>query len=166
MDAVGAEVLARLKPLAGGLADQVVGDVERRLDLLDRLGLLWKLAVGDGKGLTRKLVPVAEESVERWWEAHQGEVLTAVGDGIAARSEALEGWLLADVLPAAREEILEPALRAQGERLEREAEGAIEEVLSAVVSAPEGGFRVRFAAVLRSRLLGKDEPLLLLSRER
>ena len=85
-------------------------------------------------------------------------------DGVADTAPTWRPWLGADVLQAALEELAEPVLATNRAQLEREAEAVMGDVLRTVVRAPEGGFRVRFAAILRSRLLEKDEPLLLLRR--
>lgn len=164
LEAVGGEVAEQLRPFVDDLASHVTKDIEREFDLLDRVGLLWRIVRGDGDGLGKKLLPVAEQSVKAWWTERQNEVLSAVGRGVASRAGDLQAWLLEDVWTAAREELAEPMLEARRERLEREGEAAIAEVLAAVVRMPEGGFRTRFAAVVRARLLEKDEPLLLLER--
>ena len=57
-------------------------------------------------------------------------------------------------------------LEAHRARLEQIAEDALGRAVDAIVLAPEGGFRVRFAAVLRTRLLDKRAPLLLLEERR
>ncbi len=164
VDAVGKEILARLRPFGDELTKAVAQDLQKKLDLLQRLGLLWKVVQGDGDGIREDLVPVALATAERWWGENRNDVLTAVGEGIAAQGKSLQAWVLEDVLAAARDELAAPILEAQRARIEAEADRLLREVMDEVVSAPEGGFRVRFAAVLRSRLLEKDAPLLLLER--
>ncbi len=163
-DIVGRAIVDRLRPLADEVTGDVVDELERHFDLLERLGLLWKVVRGDGRGLEGALRPVVERTLERWWNENSGRVIQAVGDGLAAEGPRWQEWLQTEVLQAAREELAEPILISQRVRLEREAEGAIRDVMRVVVEAPDGGFRVRFAAVLRSRLLEKDDPLLLLER--
>lgn len=161
-DAVAAEVIARLRPYGDDLTKAVARDLQKKLDLLDRLGLLWKVVQGDGEGIREDLVPVALATAERWWSENRNAVMTAVGEGVAAQASAWQAWLADDVLSAAREELAGPILDAQRSRLEQEADRLLNEVLNEVVAAPEGGLRVRFAAMVRSRLLEKDAPLLLL----
>jgi hypothetical protein len=163
-DAVGATVLERLQPFADEVGDVVTRDLEAHFDLLDRMGILWKVVRGDAKGLAEQLLPVAEKSVKTWWAGNRDEVLGAVGEAIVDEAPRWQAWLTGEVWDAAKEEIAGPVLEAQKERIEAEAEEAIREVLDVVVSAPGGGFRTRFAAVLRSQLLNKDEPLLLIER--
>lgn len=158
------EVMRRLKPLGEDLASQVAADVERRYDLLARLGLLWQMVRGDSEGLKRDLTPVATESAKRWWEEHQDDVLTKVGEAIVDRGDELQGWISSEVLTAAKEELLEPVLASQGKRIEHAADRLLRRASAAVVESPAGGFRLQFATVLRTRLLEKDSPLLLLER--
>jgi hypothetical protein len=162
LEGVGGEVVERLKPFADDLVSQIARSLEQRFDLLDRVGLLWKVVRGDAKGLRREIQPVAVSAAEAWWQARGDEVIGAVGAGVAARTDEWKAWLGGEVLEAAREELGEPLLREHRARLERAAEDALGRVVDEVVAAPEGGFRVRFASVLRTRLLDKDAPLLLL----
>lgn len=162
LDAVGGEVLERLRPLGDELARQVADDVKERFDFLERVGLLWDLLRGDAEALREQVTPVALKSAADWWEANQEAVLTRVGEGIAARLPELQRWALDDVLPAARDEIASPVIEAQAGAIEAAADRLVRRVADDVVEAPEGGFRLRFRSVLRTRLLEKDEPLLLL----
>lgn len=164
LDGLTAEVMARLEPLGEDLAAHVAKDVERRYDLLARLGLLWQMVRGDAEGLKRDLTPVATKSAKAWWADHQAEVLTRVGDAIRAEGEPLKAWLASDVLEAAKEELLQPVLSSEGRRIERAADRLLRRASAAVVEAPDGGFRLPFATVVRARLLEKDSPLLLLER--
>lgn len=163
-DTVGNEVAERLQPFLDDLAGRIARDLETHFDLLDRLGLLWTVVRGDAEGLERKLRPVAERSVATWWSENRDRVLTVVGEGVNAQAPVWQTWFGHEAWSAAREELVEPLLASHRARLEKEAEGAIRDVLDAVVDAPGGGFRTRFAAMLRSHLLEKDEPLLLLER--
>lgn len=162
LGAVGKAVVARVRPYVNELGDAVAHDMKKHFDLLDRLGLLWGMVRGDATGLARKLLPVAEASAKRWWREHQDDVLTAAGEAVLDEAPRWQAWLTQEVWDAAREELAEPLLAAQRDQIEAAADDAIRVVLDAVVEAPDGGFRTRFAAVLRSRLLEKDEPLLLL----
>ena len=56
-------------------------------------------------------------------------------------------------------------LAAQRARLEAEAEALLRRAADEVALAPGGGFRPRFASVLRTHLLGRGEALLLLVPE-
>ena len=162
--ALAKAVLGRLKPLLDGLTRDVTQAVDKRFDLLGRLGLLWKMLRGDGEGLRKDLVPVAQKAAESWWTAHSDEVLRAVGDGVGDRKEELGAWLEGPLWEAARDELLLPVVRAQRPRLEAEAEALLERALGEVVLAPGGGLRLRFAGVVRTHLLGHDTPLLLVER--
>ncbi len=161
LDAIGESVLQRLRPLGDDLAERVASDVKGEYDLLERLGLLWGFLRGDAEGLRRRLAPVAAKSARAWWEEHREEVLTRMGEGIAAKLPDLQTWVMEDVLPAARDEIATPVLASQAPTIERTAERLIRRVSDAVIETPGGGFRLRFRTVLRTRLLEKDEPLLI-----
>jgi hypothetical protein len=162
LGAVGTAVVERVRPYVNELGNAVARDLKDHFDLLDRLGLLWGMVRGDTRGLAKKLLPIAEASVRRWWRKHQDAVLAAAGEAVMDEAPRWQGWLLNEVWSAAREELAEPLLAAKREQIEDAADDAIQAVLDTVVTAPGGGFRTRFAAVLRSRLLEKDEPLLLL----
>lgn len=162
LSAVGAAVVARVRPYVQQLGDAVARDLKDHFDLLDRLGLLWGMVRGDSRGLARKLLPIAEASVQRWWRAHQDEVLTTAGEAVMDEAPRWQRWLTNEVWSAAREELAEPLLEARRAQIEEAADDAIRVLIDAVVEAPDVGFRTRFAAVLRSLLLDKDEPLLLL----
>jgi hypothetical protein len=162
LDAVRASLARHLAPLADELAGEVFRAVGAHFDFLDRMGLLWKLVWGDAEGLRGELEPVALGAAKAWWERRQDAVLTAIGEAFAAEAEAIEAWLREEVLVAARTRLAEPLLAGQRARLEREAEVALREVVDTVVLAPGGGLRVRFAAVVRTAILGKRGALLLL----
>lgn len=162
LGAVGAAVVERVRPYVNDLGDAVARDLKDHFDLLERLGLLWGMVRGDARGLAKKLLPIAEQSAQTWWLEHRDEVLKAAGEAVMDEAPRWQGWLTKEVWAAAREELAEPLLDGKREQIEAAADDAIRVVLQAVVEAPGGGFRTRFAAVLRSRLLEKDEPLLLL----
>ncbi|MHC5012498.1 MAG: hypothetical protein ACYTG6_16400 [Planctomycetota bacterium] len=164
LDSVGGEILERTKPYLDHLTTQIVKGIQDRFDFLERMGLLWKFASGDGEGLRRELEPVAVTAVTTWWGANADRVLTVIGEAVMAKAPEWQRWLGNEVFDAAREELAEPVFRSQRARLEKEAEEVLETVVEEVVLAPGGGFRIRFAAVLRSTLLDKESPLLLLER--
>lgn len=159
---LGATLWARLDPLVGELTRAVRKALDDELGFLDRMGLLWKVATGDDKGLERKVLPVARAASERWWEENRGRVLEAVGGALAAHRADLLRWAGAQLAGAARAELLEPVLAQQRGRLEAEAEALLGEAADAFVRGPDGALRVRFAAVVRDALLGKRSALLLL----
>jgi hypothetical protein len=163
--ALGAAVMARLSPLLDSLSREVTQAVDKRFDLLDRLGLLWKMVKGDGEGLRKDLLPVAQAAAARWWSEHASEVLEALGQGLGDRGTQLGDWLAGPVWEAAQAELFVPILRAQRARLEAEAQALLEAALAEVVLAPGGGLRPRFAHVVRTHLLGHHAPLLLVRRE-
>ncbi len=155
-------LLARLTPLLEGLTQEVSDAVDARFDLLDRLGLLWKLVRGDAAGLRRSVLPVAREVAAGWWGRHAEEVVRAVGQGLEERRDSLRAWLTGPAWEAARDELLRPTLAEARGRLAAEVEGLAREALEEVALAPGGGFRPRFASVLRTHLLGRGQALLLL----
>ncbi len=157
-------VLERLRPLLEGLTRDVTRAVDRRFDLLGRLGLLWKMLRGDGEGLRKDLLPVAQQAATSWWETHSSEVLEAVGTGVKDREAELQAWLKGPLWETARDELLLPVARAQRARLEAEAEALLARALQEIVVAPGGGLRPRFASVVRTHLLGQATPLLLVER--
>jgi len=154
--------VARLEPLADELAAHVTREVEKKFDLLDRLGLLWKMVRGDGQGLRRELVPVAKQAAARWWEVNKDRVLGAVGDGLRQQMPLVRAWVEGELLDAALDELVAPIWQAQRPRLEAEAEALLRVAASTFVESPTGGFRVRFATAIRHVLLGKRSALLLL----
>lgn len=159
---VGASTLRRLEPLLEDLAQDVSRAVGARLDLLDRLGLLWKVVRGDGDGLRRQMLPLAREAAERWWTAHASDVGAAVGAGLEAHRADLRTWLEGPGWRAVRDEVLLPVVREGRERLAADAQALLSDALARVALAPGGGFRPRFASVLRTHLLGRGQALLLL----
>jgi hypothetical protein len=157
-------VLERLRPLLDGLTRDVTRAVDKRFDLLGRLGLLWKMLRGDGEGLRKDLLPVAQQAATTWWETHASEVLEAVGTGVKDREAELGAWLKGPLWETARDELLLPVARSQRARLEAEAEALLARALTEIVLAPGGGLRPRFASVVRTHLLGQATPLLLVER--
>lgn len=164
LKALAAAVLERLRPLLDGLTRDVTRAVDQRFDLLGRLGLLWKMLRGDGEGLRKDLLPVAQQAATSWWEAHSVAVLEAVGAGVKDREAELGAWLKGPLWETARDELLLPVARAQRARLESEAETLLGRALTEIVLAPGGGLRPRFASVVRTHLLGHLSPLLLVER--
>jgi hypothetical protein len=159
-ESVGDAVLARVTPLLEGLTSDITRAVKARFDFLDRLGLLWKVLRGDAKGLEKELVPVAREAARGWWAVHGTEALAAVGEGIKDRRDALETWLKGHAWTAARDELLLPVVNDERERLTSEIEALLRQAVEEVALAPGGGFRPRFASVLRTHLLGRGQALL------
>lgn len=159
---VGETLVARLEPLADELAAHVTKAVEDKFDLLDRLGLLWKMVRGDGQGLRRELVPVAKRATAAWWERHRDRVLATVGGALAERSGEIRAWAEGELLQATLDELVTPLWAAQRPRLEAEAEALLRTAAARFVESPVGGFRVRFASAVRHILLGKRTALLLL----
>jgi hypothetical protein len=163
IELVGASVLERLSPLLEGLTGDITAAVKARFDFLDRVGLLWKVLRGDEKGLQKELVPVAREAARGWWSLHGAEALAAVAAGVNDRREALGTWLRGPAWSAARDELLLPVVRDERDRLSAEVEALLRQAVEEVALAPGGGFRPRFASVLRTHLLGRGQALLLLS---
>jgi len=157
-----ASVLQHLDPLLDRLATHVAAAVKHKFDLLDRLGMLWKLMRGDAEGLKGQILPVAKDSARQWWAAHQSEVLRAIGEGLKGQRAQLRTWAGGEFFEAAREELIQPLFESQRQRLEREGEGLLRLAVHEFLEAPEGGFRVRFAALLRTQLLRKQTALLLI----
>ena len=158
-------MLAQLDPLLDALLDHVTNAVKRKFDLLDRLGMLWKVVKGDAKALKRQLVPVAKEAAQQWWAENEAAVLAAVGRALADHADGFRDWAAGELFHAAREELIEPIFAAQQERIEADGQALLRAAAEEFVTAPGGGFRVRFAAVLRTNLLNKKTALLLLERE-
>jgi hypothetical protein len=158
------DVLQRLKPHFDALAEEVTQALKRKYDLLDRMGVLWKFLRGDADGLKREVLPVAEETARAWWAAHRDEVLRAAGEGLRSQGPAIESWLEEEVLAAARDELLEPMWTAHAAALETELRAWAALAADEVALDPRGGFRTRFAALLRHHLLGDTSSLLLLER--
>jgi uncharacterized protein (DUF2267 family) len=152
-----------LDPLLDGLLAHIAAAVKHKFDLLDRLGMLWKVVRGDAHGLERELAPVAKDAARTWWAQHQGDVLQAVGHALDEHAAEVQAWVGGELLDAAREELAGPVFEAQRPRIEAEAQRLLRSAADAFVNAPGGGFRVRFAAVLRTNLLDKRTALLLLT---
>lgn len=161
LDALGTAMLGRLTPLLEGLTQEVSRAVGARLDLLDRLGLLWKVVRGDGEGLRRQMLPLARDAAERWWAGHAREVVAAVGAGLEEHRADVRAWVEGPGWQAVRDELLLPVLREGRERLATDAQALLSDALGRVALAPGGGFRPRFASVLRTHLLGRGQALLL-----
>lgn len=157
-------VMAQLEPLLDDLAIHVTGAVKKKFDVLDRLGMLWKVVRGDDKGLKDAILPVAKAAAREWWSQHEAEIMKALGQAFGAHSDEFKAWASGELFDAARDELVLPILAAQGERLEREGEFLLRRAAKEFVEAPEGGLRVRFAGVLRTQLLNKKTALLLLER--
>ncbi len=164
LDAFSKTVIAELEPLLDDLADDVTDAVKKKFDVLDRLGLLWKAVRGDGKGLKKEVLPVAKEAARKWWAGNQAAVMKALGRAFSAHGEEFKDWAGGELFEAARDELVLPVLESQGERLESEGEALLRAAAKEFVEAPEGGFRVRFAQMLRTQLLNKKTALLLLQR--
>ncbi len=164
MKSLSRKVMAELDPLLDDLANYVTRAVRKKFDLLDRLGLLVKVVSGDSKGLSRKILPVAKAAARRWWDENEPRVLKAVGKAFGEEMPAIRAWATGELFDAAREELAEPIFHARRDRLVSEGEALLKKAADEFVRAPEGGFRVRFAAVLRSQLLSKKTALLVLER--
>lgn len=164
LDAFSKTVIAELEPLLDQLASHVTSAIKAKFDVLERLGLLWKAVSGDEKGLKKEILPVAKEAARAWWEGNQREVLEALGRAFSAHADEFKAWAGTELFEAARDELILPVLEAQGERLEAEGERLLRAAAKEFVEAPEGGFRVRFAQMLRTQLLNKKTALLLLER--
>lgn len=156
--------MKRLDPLLSNLAKWVTWKVNHELDTLDRLGLLVKFVRGDSKGLSRKVLPIAKAAVQHWWQENQTGVMQAVGASVEEQYPAIRRWVAGEVFDAAREELAEPIFTTHRARLEQEGEALLKRAANEFVKSPEGGFRVRFAAVLRAQLLNKKTALLVLER--
>lgn len=164
METLGDDAMVRLKPLLNGLVDAVSRALDRKMDLLDRMGVLWKFVRGDRKGLKKKFQPVAEKAAQDWWRENQKAVLGALGDTFKEKLPEIRTWLNDELLPAAREELIDPLLALHRERLEDEGEKLMKFAMREVIRSNGGGFRVRFASMLRMTLLGKKQALILLER--
>ena len=164
LEAFSQTVLAELEPLLDDLASHVTHAVKEKFDTLERLGLLWKVVRGDEKGLKREILPVAKQAARAWWEGHQPQVMKALGRAFQAHGDAFKTWAGTELFEAARDELVLPVLAAQGRRMEAEGEGLLRLAAKEFVEAPDGGFRVRFAQMLRTQLLNKKTALLLLER--
>lgn len=164
LEAFSKTVIAELDPMLDDLASHVTSAVKRKFDVLDRLGMLWKVVSGDEKGLKKEIMPVAKEAARAWWQSHQREVMQALGRAFSAHADEFRAWAGTELFEAARDELVLPVLQSQGERLEAEGEALLRLAAKEFVEAPEGGFRVRFAQMLRTQLLNKKTALLLLER--
>lgn len=162
MQDLSAAALEKLNPLLDQLASHVSAAIKGKFDMLARLGLLWKVVKGDAAGLQREVLPVAREAAQAWWAEHERDVLAALGAAVREQLGSLKAWAGGELFRAARTELVDPILAAQRERLEHEGEAILRSAADTFVRAPRGGFRVRFASVLRTHLLRKDTALLLL----
>jgi hypothetical protein len=163
---VSSGIMNRLSPLLDDLSRYVAGRLKQKLDLIDKLGLGFKFLTGDEKGIRRKLMPTVEQAGRTWWGYNQERVLAAIGAEITANAQAMRAWAAGELFAAAREELVEPILASQRARLESEGEALLRQAASEFIQSPSGGFRVRFAAMLRTQLLNKKTALLLLERTR
>jgi hypothetical protein len=159
------DLMTRLRPMLDDLAGAVTGAVKREFDVLDKLGLGWKFLRGDAKGIKKKLMPIVERSARAWWAANQTRVLQATGAALHDNLDAMRAWAGGELFRAAREELLQPILATQRGKLEAEGEALLRHAADEFVESPDGGFRVRFAGMLRTQLLNKKTALLLLERE-
>ncbi|MDA1195962.1 MAG: hypothetical protein O2894_12360 [Planctomycetota bacterium] len=164
LQALSGAVVSELEPLLDELAGSVTSAVKHKFDVLDRLGLLWKVVRGDEQGLRDEILPVAKEAARAWWTQREPDVLRALGRAFSTQSEPIRAWAEGELFEAARDELVLPVLTAQSARLEAEGEALLRLATREFIEAPEGGFRVRFAALLRTQLLGKRTALLLLDR--
>lgn len=164
VDGLSTSIMQRMAPLLDDLSNTVTAAVKQRFDLLDRLGLLFKILRGDAKGLKKQIMPVAVAAAQHWWVLRKEAVLQAIGAAIGEHAEELRAWAGGELFDAARAELVEPILLAQRERLEQEGETLLRLAAREFVEAPGGGLRVRFAALLRTQLLDKRNALLLLER--
>jgi hypothetical protein len=164
VEGLSASIMTKLAPLLDDLSNTVTAAVKRKFDLLDRLGLLFKLVRGDAKGLKKQIMPVAVAAAQQWWLQRREAVLAAIGAAIGENAGELRAWAGGELLEAARAELVEPILAAQRERLESEGEALLKHAAREFVTAPGGGLRVRFATLLRTQLLDKKRALLLLER--
>ncbi len=164
MSSLSKSVMEKLDPLLDDLAKYVTRAVRKKFDLLDRLGLLVKVVSGDSKGLSRKILPVAKDAAKRWWEENEARVLKAVGEAFAGEMPKIRAWATGELFKAARDELAVPIFEARRDVLEKEGEYLLKKAADEFIRAPQGGFRVRFAALLRTQLLNKKTALLLLER--
>ncbi len=91
-------------------------------------------------------------------------MLGALGDTFKEKLPEIRTWMNDELLPAAREELIDPLLALHRERLEDEGEKLMKFAMREVIRSNGGGFRVRFASMLRMTLLGKKQALILLER--
>lgn len=166
VNAVTGDVLQRLSPLLGDLGNAVAQAMKRKFDLLDKLGLGLKFLRGDASGIQRKIMPVVDEAARTWWAGNRTRVLQAIGASLRAQMQPMRDWVGGELFEAARDELVAPILAAQRERLESEGEALLRHAADEFVESPDGGFRIRFAGMLRAQLLDKDSALLLLERAR
>lgn len=162
LGALGTSVMTELRPLIDSLGNHIAKALDKHFGFLDRMGLLWKVVRGDMKGLKKQVLPVAEKSAKAWFDSNQQQVMKALGRGIGRESGRLQAWLTDEVFRAAREELIEPILEVHDDRLAKEGEALLRLASDELVQAPSGGFRVRFAHVLRATLLRKKTSLLVL----
>lgn len=162
LEAFSKTVITELEPLLDDLASHVTEAVKGEFDFLQRMGLIVEVIRGDGDGLKEKIMPVAKKAAREWWASHQRQVMRALGRAFSAHTDEFKAWASTELFEAARDELVMPVLEAQGERIESEGESLLRAAAREFVEAPEGGFRVRFAQMLRTQLLNKKTALLLL----
>ena len=161
---MGATVMTELDPLLDELASTVARAVDKHFDLLDRLGLLWKVVRGDERGIKKQVLPVAKQSATAWWSANQTRVLHAIAKGLKTHIPAVSEWVKTELFDAAKDELLDPVYESKKGKLEDEGEALLRIALEEIVRSPSGGLRVRFAAMLRATLLNKKSALILIER--
>lgn len=154
-------LLTRAQPVMDEALGHVVNAVKEKLGVLDSLGLLWDLVRGDEAGIKDALLPTAKEAATQWWNKNQRRVLSMLGDGIAAHWPQIRDWLTGELLDSAMEELVQPVFESNRALLEAEGERIMREAVRRFVEAPGGGFRIRFASLLRHNLLNKKTALLL-----
>lgn len=159
-------LMTRMQPILDELLAHVVNAVKQKLDVLDRLGLLWDMIRGDDKGIREALLPAAKEAAGTWWTANQERVLSTLGDGVSAHWPQIREWVTGELLNATLDELVKPVFAAHRAVLEVEGERLMRDAVRRFVEAPAGGFRVRFASLLRQNLLNKKTALLLWLPER
>jgi hypothetical protein len=163
---VTADVMRALRPMLDELSGAITSAMKRKFDLLDKLGLGFKFLRGDARGIKRKVMPVVEAAAQQWWAVNQNRVMRAVGEALRARLEDVRTWAGGELFDAAREELFQPILAAQRTRLEADSEALLRYVAREFIESPGGGFRIRFASMLRTHLLNKKTALLLIERPR
>ncbi len=163
---ISSGLITSMQPFLDDLTRYVAWRVEGKLDVWDKLGLGVKFISGDEKGILKKLMPTVESAARDWWTNNETKVVRNVGAVIRAHAGELQTWAGGELFAAAREELVQPILASQRKRLESEGEALLRYAADEFIQAPGGGFRVRFAALLRTQLLDKKTALLLLERER
>ncbi len=162
--AMGSSVMQEVEPLLNELADAVARAVDRHFDLLDRVGLLWKVVRGDERGIKRQVMPVATKAATAWWSVNQARVLRAIARGLKSHVPEVSAWVKSELFDAAKDELLDPVYASKQDAIEDEGESLLRMAVEEVVRGPSGGLRIRFAAMLRATLLDKKTALVLIER--